>query len=157
MTALAPQLVTRPTPARWRGGAPALAALAAISLAIPCYAGFGAAAQTEAAPTTAEEITVVAPEVVRRPAERGRHGQRIEVLSLTRKVSYADLDLTTSSGADELRNRINRVSREACRQLDAQAPSRPGTPSASAQRCEQNARVEALAVADQLVAAAKAP
>ena len=45
-------------------------------------------------------------------------GARIEVASLTSRVSFSDLDLTENSGVAELRNRINAAAKADCAQLE---------------------------------------
>jgi len=60
-----------------------------------------------------------------RPVERiGRtsSGAPIEIVQLTRRVSYADLDLATHEGAKELENRVNETAKAACKQLDTLYP-----------------------------------
>lgn len=49
-------------------------------------------------------------------------GAPIEIVQLTRRVNYSDLDLATHVGALELENRIKATAREACRQLDMLYP-----------------------------------
>ena len=49
-------------------------------------------------------------------------GTPIERFWVDRKVSYADLDLTTASGATELMKRINEAAKEACEQVHSADP-----------------------------------
>ena len=49
-------------------------------------------------------------------------GIPVEQLQVDRTVSYADLDLTTSSGAAELNRRVTEAAKEDCKQLDAADP-----------------------------------
>lgn len=49
-------------------------------------------------------------------------GAPIEIVQLTRRVSYADLDLTTHRGALDLETRINDTAKAACKQLDTLYP-----------------------------------
>lgn len=87
--------------------------------------GIGLLALAAALPSTAaaqgapEEIVVT-----------GNYGQVPDsVRSLSQSVSYADLDLSTKSGRDELRRRVNLTARFLCDKLgesstgDALAPS----------------------------------
>ncbi len=103
----------------------------------------------------APEITVFAPEVVRRRVGVGRFGNPIEVVSLTRTVSYADLDLGKPQDAAELRRRIRATANEACRELDRRAPSNlllgphPDV-------CVREATTQALVLAGRVIAAARA-
>jgi len=45
-----------------------------------------------------------------------------EVVSLTRRVGYADLNLGTRSGAQELEKRVTETAQAACKQLDTLYP-----------------------------------
>lgn len=76
------------------------------------------------------ELTVVAPRLVRKQAAReGATGAPVELVSLTRRVAYADLDLTLHADVQELDRRIEAVAREACEQLARVFPlSDPATP-----------------------------
>jgi UrcA family protein len=49
-------------------------------------------------------------------------GMPVEQLQVDRQVSYADLDLTTPSGAAELNRRITEAAKEDCEQLDTADP-----------------------------------
>jgi len=49
-------------------------------------------------------------------------GAPIEWVSLSRPVSYRDLDLRTAQGADVLAARIRHAARDACRELDRRHP-----------------------------------
>jgi UrcA family protein len=133
-----------------------LAGAATLLVALPVATGVPAFAATVTTPTLVEELIVIAPHVIRTPGPVGRHGQRTEILTLERRVSYADLDLTKPSDAAELRARVRKAAKGACADLEARAPSGYGTATASEQGCEGAANAEALAVVDQLVAAASA-
>jgi UrcA family protein len=49
-------------------------------------------------------------------------GIPVEQLQVDRTVSYADLDLTTPSGAAELNRRVTEAAKEDCEQLDTADP-----------------------------------
>jgi UrcA family protein len=49
-------------------------------------------------------------------------GTPIERFWVDRKVSYADLDLTTTSGATELMRRVTEAAKEACEQVHTSDP-----------------------------------
>jgi UrcA family protein len=49
-------------------------------------------------------------------------GTPIERFWVDRKVSYADLDLTTASGATELMKRVSEAAKEACEQVHTADP-----------------------------------
>jgi UrcA family protein len=72
----------------------------------------------------AEQVGEVTVEATRETKIVGRSysGVPIEVISLTRRVSYADLDLTTQSGAAELEKRVNETAQAACKELDTLYP-----------------------------------
>jgi UrcA family protein len=101
-----------------------------------------------------QEITVTAPEVVRRPAATGR-GPNVEVVSVSRGVSYADLDLTTPTGQSTLKSRIHSTAVATCNQLEAERRGRIYPPK-GATGCERDAAADALKVADRVIAAANA-
>lgn len=94
------------------------------------------------------ELTVVAPRLVRQ--EVGREpatGSPVELVSLTRRVSYSDLDLALHANVLELERRIEATAREACVQLARLFPlSDPKTPD-----CVAEAVAGARAQAQQAV------
>jgi UrcA family protein len=111
------------------------------------------AATTSATGPYEQAVTLVAPEVARERVATGRHRQPVMVASLAMKVSYADLDLTKASDQQVFKDRIMSRAREACQELDRrttltilQMPA--NTP------CIGDASVEALKVADEVIAAA---
>lgn len=88
----------------------------AIGLALAGAAALPAAAQAQPAP---EEITVT-----------GRYGKVPDsVRSLSQAVSYADLDLSTKAGRDELRRRVNLTARWLCDKLGESGSSAGPIPS----------------------------
>jgi len=102
-----------------------------------------------------EEITVVAPEVVQRKiVGRTMIGAPIEVISLSRPVSYADLDLTKQSDADELEKRIGDTAKAACKELNIMYPDAMFQPIPANQNCTRTATSEAMEVAKLVIAAA---
>jgi UrcA family protein len=50
-----------------------------------------------------------------------------QIVSLTRRVSYADLDLTTPSGAKQLELRVQEVAHTVCEELERRSPSSPNS------------------------------
>jgi UrcA family protein len=96
------------------------------------------------------EVTVVAPRLVRQ--EVGREpatASTVELVSLTRRVSYSDLDLALHASVLELERRIEATAREACAQLARLFPlSDPKTPD-----CVAEAVAGARAQAQQAVRA----
>ena len=97
-----------------------------------------------------EEITVVAPRLVTRPAGRTGAGSKVELISLTRHVVYKDLNLTLHSDVMQLEKRVNDVASEACDTLAKMYPlSDPNTPN-----CIEQAAKGAKTQIDLLAAAA---
>jgi UrcA family protein len=94
-----------------------------------------------------EEITIVAPRVVQRKVVgRTTIGAPIEVISLSRPVSYADLDLSTQEGRAELRKRIENTAKAACKELDVMYPDSMFQPIPAEQNCVKNASSQAMEV-----------
>jgi UrcA family protein len=111
----------------------------------------GVAAQTARVGEPVFELTVVAPRLVRRQTARdSASGAPAELVSLTRRVSYSDLDLTRYADVRELDRRIETVAREACEQLAGVFPlSDSNTPD-----CVAEAVAGAKAQAERAIAAA---
>jgi UrcA family protein len=65
-----------------------------------------------------DEVVVQAP----RSRVRGVYGAPIREVSLSREVSFADLDLRTRAGERVLRARVHTMARNLCRQLDIMHP-----------------------------------
>lgn len=63
------------------------------------------------------ELVVVAPRLVRHEVGRTSSGSPVELISLSRRVSYADLDLKVHANVIELDKRIENIAKEACEQL----------------------------------------
>jgi UrcA family protein len=107
----------------------------------------------------AEEVGELTVEATRETKVVGRSytGAPIELVSLTRRVSYADLDLVTSSGAAELEKRVNETAKAACKQLDELYPlTAPGGP-ACVKSAVDEAMVEVRTAVSAAQAKAKAP
>jgi UrcA family protein len=100
----------------------------------------------------ASEITVVAPRAVTREVVgRAAPGRPIELISLTRHVGYADLNLAVEAGVTQLEQRINDVARQSCDQLEKMYPlSDQKTPD-----CIREAVASAKAEKDAAVNAAR--
>ena len=103
-----------------------------------------------------EEITVVAPYEVQR-TEVGRSpttGGKIELISLTRHVSYADLDLTKQSDVNELEARIKKMAKDSCKRLDEMYPPSMYPPATSGQDCVKMAVADSKTQIDRAVSSA---
>ena len=83
-------------------------------------------------------------------------GAPIEIVQLTRRVNYADLDLATHRGALDLERRINDTAKAACKQLDTLYPL--GTtegPGKEGKSCVKAAVDSAMVQAQASIAAAE--
>jgi UrcA family protein len=129
------------------------AVLCAALLSGPAQAQPGTSAAAPA--PVAGTLTVTAPRVVRGDSGSvGLRGTPIEVVSLSRTVSFADLDLTTDTGADEFRKRILYGALAACDELDAKYPSNLYVP-APDQNCPDATARPAMAVGEEIIATAR--
>jgi UrcA family protein len=73
----------------------------------------------------ASEITVEASRAEKTTVGRSATGAQVEVVSLVRRVNYADLDLASHAGATALEQRIKDSAKAACKQLDGLYPLEP--------------------------------
>ena len=98
-----------------------------------------------------QEITVTAPRVVHQTIGRSSTtGAPIEQTSISRPVSYSDLDLSKPSGATILRKRVEDISKSLCQELDQLYPLEPKDPG-----CVPRAVNGATDQIDRAIAAAK--
>lgn len=96
------------------------------------------------------EITVIAPRLIRQEVGRTNSGTPVEMISLTRRVDYQDLNLKQQASVVELETRVSEVAQEACGQLANAFPlSDPKTPD-----CVKDAVAKAMAQVRAVVAAA---
>jgi UrcA family protein len=109
--------------------------------------------QGASAPVESQEITIIAPEVVRKTAGKESRGQPIELVTTTQQVDFADLNINKPSDVATLKKRIRDAARDACRRLDQSAPL--GRTYSHPPGCEAKATMEPLALVDQLAAAAQ--
>ncbi len=112
----------------------------------------GAALAQDASQKTLDEITVVAPRMVtRKVVGHSDVGAKIELISLTRHVSYADLNLALHADVTTLHKRIDDIAAESCKQLARMYPlSDPHTPN-----CIKEAVASAKSQTDKVVADAE--
>jgi UrcA family protein len=116
---------------------------------VPLAWGVGAVAQRTGDPIF--EITVVAPRLVRKDSERTPVGGKTELVSMTRRVTYDDLDLTVHADVLELEKRINDTAKETCGLLASVFPlSDPKTPD-----CVREAVDKAMVQARAAIAATR--
>jgi UrcA family protein len=99
-----------------------------------------------------EQVIIVAPYITHQTQNELTTGKRgvYDVNSLTKNVSYADLDLSKQSDDDILIQRINDTARSSCAELKHNIPDPPHAPVYSDQDCIQQAVGQATLVADQL-------
>jgi UrcA family protein len=76
-----------------------------------------------------------------------------QVVSLARRVSYADLDLSTSSGAKQLEVRVHQVASSLCDELERRSVSLPN--SAETVACVNGAVADGMEHARAAIAAAE--
>ena len=120
-------------------------------------------AQPAGVETAGEVVTVTAPSVVihegKAPAGSRATGggmlRPIEVVSVNRSVSFADLDLTKSGDVATFTKRIDDAAKDACAALDKRYPKAVYIPVDPNENCAKNAAGNAMRIADQVIAAAK--
>jgi UrcA family protein len=96
------------------------------------------------------EVDVVAPHV-EKTTQAGPMGKKLPAMSIEYKVSYADLNLATHSGAVELERRIKDSATKACDQLAKLYPeTTEGNPP-----CVAGAVKQAMVEANRAIAAAE--
>jgi UrcA family protein len=122
--------------------------LALVAAALAMASGAAVAQQTP----SSMEIVVEAPRV-ERTAERGSSGAPIDIISVTHRVSYKDIDISTSSGAKVLETRIDTAAKAACKEIDTLYPLR--TPAPNSPPCEKTAFDRAMVQARAAIAAAE--
>jgi len=76
------------------------------------------------------------------------HGVPIDEITIRSRVSYADLDLTTASGALELENRIRTTAESSCKKLDVKFPAEGSSEAACVKNAVEAAMQEARKVID---------
>lgn len=103
-----------------------------------------------------EQIIVTAPYITheQQTIVTGNKGV-YDVNSLTKSVSYADLDLTRQADDDMLIQRIKDTAKQSCAELRSKNPDPPHAPVYSEDDCFKNASGQALMVADDLIGRAK--
>jgi UrcA family protein len=101
------------------------------------------------------EITVEAP--YHRPASAAKPApgakEALPEVSVDYKVHYADLDLSTHSGAAQLEKRIRDAATQACQQLATLYPA--STEGVGKDSCVESATKKAMAEASTAIAAAE--
>jgi len=75
------------------------------------------------ADNTMETVTITAGVMTKTTLEHSAVGVPTELVTVAHRVSYADLDLATHSGAMTLKRRVETAARMACEQLDKLYPN----------------------------------
>ena len=146
----------------------AMSARTGLKMSILAFAALGAApllAQPTESATAGEVVIVTAPSVVIHEAKApagsrvlGRGMARpIEVVSVNRSVSYADLDLAKPSDEKIFTGRIDQAAKDACAALDKRYPKNIYIPVSPEENCVKNAAGNAMRIAEEVIAAAKGP
>jgi len=109
----------------------------------------GVALAVAAGATLAQPMEVVTVEAARSTTvAQTMHGVPIDEITIRSRVSYADLDLTTASGALELENRIRATAESSCRKIDVQFPAEGSSEAACIKNAVEAAMQEARKVID---------
>lgn len=107
-----------------------------------------------------ETVTVYAPYVVKRqilnPMMSKTSSTGLELVSVSRSVSFADLNLSDERQVKMLEDRVGTAARDACAEIDKKFPRSRYTPVPANQDCVGNAKKSAMVAVKALeVAAAK--
>jgi len=81
-------------------------------------------------------------------AWRAGPGSASAEITIRSRVSYADLDLTSATGALELENRIRATAESSCRKIDVEFPAEGSSEAACIKNAVDNAMQEARKVID---------
>jgi UrcA family protein len=109
----------------------------------------GSGVAIAASTAVAQPLEVVTVEAARATTVgQTMHGVPIDEITIRSRVSYADLDLTTASGALELENRIRATAESSCRKIDVQFPAEGSSEAACIKNAVEAAMQEARKVID---------
>lgn len=114
--------------------------------------GTCAVAQPAGLPT--EEITVYAPYIVQK-ASSGPIRAPVTTVTMSRHVSYKELDLKTESGVEALEARVRQAADEICQELDHRYPKTIYVPISQDKNCAKNAAENGLVQVKAVVAAVR--
>ena len=88
-----------------------------------------AAQQGPASPAAGEQVIITSPYVVRKETVSSNRAPGLrnpELVSISRAVTYADLDLSKPSGVAELQTRVRNTARDVCGELSRLFPRTSG-------------------------------
>ncbi len=120
--------------------------LISTSLVLVATADIAMAQQSE----PLQEVKIEASRPVTNVAPAYPGGARVEIIQLSRPVSFKDLDLTKTADAAKLEQRIGETAKAACKQLDEMYPL-TASPGGS---CVKDATDSAMVKAKAAIAAA---
>lgn len=132
-------------------------------VALACAAVLSSAAQAQPFPgpqdMAQEDMAVGAPYAVKRelqpnPTASSTSSADVELISLSRGVTYSDLDLSQPTDVATLEARVRLAAREACDELDRRYPKEIFEPVPYYQDCVRTAVAHAMAAVRELEAAA---
>jgi UrcA family protein len=103
-----------------------------------------------AAQTT--EIVVEAPRVTH-TGQASPAGAKVDIISVTHRVSYRDIDISTHSGAKVLEQRVADSAKAACAEIEKLYPL--ATPADTSGSCQKDAVAKAMVQVNAAVAAAE--
>lgn len=109
-------------------------------LAFPILAaltGLAAAGPPAIAQPTGKEIVVESPQVVRETIGRSSIGVRDELVSLSHRIVYSDLDLTKAADVEKLNARVREAAELGCRQIHQIYPLADRNPNCVRQAVER--------------------
>jgi UrcA family protein len=134
--------------------------LAAVGMSVCGIAGTSSMAFAQAgsaSPEASEQVIIHAPEIVRKAAPRRGTGtlpnENPQIITLSRAISYADLNLSKASDVSELETRVRNTAREVCQELDRQFPKSAGEYVRGKEDCVQRAVNGGLQQVRQVTAA----
>jgi len=116
---------------------------------VPLVAGLAIVAGA----ASAQPMEVVTVEAARSaPSGQSSYGVPIREVTLKSRVSYADLDLTSATGALTLENRIKDTAKATCEQIKPDIPAE----GSSTEKCIKDAVDGAMKEAQKVIAAKRA-
>jgi UrcA family protein len=109
--------------------------------------GFSAANAEPTRRGDEEQVTVDGPYTVRQETtRRSLSGLGAEqTISVSQKVSYADLDMSKQADVDTLRGRVRAAAKDSCRQLERRFPPSIYIPDTNLHQCIRDATSNGLA------------
>jgi UrcA family protein len=121
----------------------------AVSLALIATGGTLAGAVTMAQPMEVVTVEAATITVIGRSSSTGAPIKEIRIKS---QVSYADLDLTTDSGAKELEKRVRDTAKSTCAEIKVDVPAQGSTE----EKCVKEAIDGAMVQVNAAIAAKRA-